>query len=123
MVGEGVSDFNGIAVGVPKVGAGVDHSRCTHCWVDVQLRKELACLVVEVLDQWDTLGRLQIGASKGFYLPLLEGSVRLPKAFGASAGRGGEVTIVLVLPVGPTCEIVISDLRDLSDLLSAWTLC
>ena len=60
-----------------------------------------------------------VGSGEGADLPGLESAILVVEAFRAGTGRGRQIFVSLELPVGPSSEILVSDITDLVDLLSA----
>jgi len=66
-----------------------------------------------------TLGVGHVGSGEGADLPGLESAVIVVEALGAGTSRGRQVFVCLELPVGPSSKVLVCDITDLVDLLSA----
>jgi len=119
---ERVSDQVIVTVRVPVHVVSVNDSRSLDGGVDVKLSVELTSFVFEVLNQWSTLSGLEVGSGKCLDFPLLKSAIHIPESLRTSASGSGQIIIVLVLPVGPADQVMVSDLGNLGDLLGARTL-
>ena len=100
----------------------IDDSRCLDGSVDGKAGSQASGACIELLSGKLALSIHQIGAGQSLGLPVLEGSISVVEALRASASRCGQVSIVFELPVSPANKILIGDITNLVDFLSAGTL-
>ena len=80
---------------------------------------ENGCVSVEFHFVEDTLGVRHVRSGESLDLVVLEGAILVPEALGASACGSCQVSVGLELPVGPTDEVLISNIANLVNFLAA----
>ena len=115
-------DVDLIAIGVPVLPVEVDVGRAVFSGRFVgEMGLEVSRASVEVHGLKGALGEGQVRSGEGLDLVVLHSVVIVVEAFAACACRGGQILVVLELPVSPTDEVLISSVSYLGDLLLART--
>ena len=66
-----------------------------------------------------TLGRLDVGSGEGLDLHDFDAAIHVVEALRSVSGGGGQVFVRLELPVGPTIEVVVTNISNLGDFSGA----
>ena len=109
-----------VAIGIPVLLVKVDTSLGVLSRVSVgEDGLEVSGIGIELHAADRTLGEWEVRACKSLNLVVLERAILVPEALTSSTSRCGQVSIGLELPVSPTNKVVISNISNLIDLLSA----
>ena len=98
---------------------GMDLSRGADICVNSNFSVEFGSSGVKVHTNNCTLSRFNVGSAKGFDLHGFDATIEVVEALGSVSSRGGQVFVCLELPVGPTIEVIVTNISNLGDFSSA----